>query len=513
DPAWLTNVGGTLFFAGDDGKAGSELWKSDGTAAGTLLVEDIDPGSKGSEPAYLTNVAGEVYFSASDGNGAGFHGTELWKSDGTATVMVKDINPGQQDSAPKYLNEYNGSLLFAADDGPGGYELWRSDGTQGETFMLKDINAHGSSFPIYFARLNPLFFLADDGAGFKLWRSDGTAEGTVKVGDVVPPSTGTGTGAGEGSSSEPSGGPTVGTVNAGDAVTPSTGTATGSSSVPSGGPANGPFSATPAPASGSQRTESGDWADPGAGLSATGLSGEISSFGLSGVTSNASASGTGVPAGTTSFTGSHTVKGLSLGGILNPGTGDTSDRGYAEANSDRATYPKSDPFVPSLAKVTLLGDGGFSIRSDMISLVVSHDMWLPPMAKWYLTIMSEGRYRPGSLPPGHERMIWDYLDFVRKRQAGDEPPLKDSELRLAWQWAEWRRQVIKQHGTSEVLPWNYFKGLSEAIMAFYGQKEGTKVEFSTAVNTLHQNVRNLTIIPLELPKENLPQALQESAVK
>ena len=43
-PASLTNVGGTLFFSADDGTHGSELWKSDGTAAGTVLVKDINPG-------------------------------------------------------------------------------------------------------------------------------------------------------------------------------------------------------------------------------------------------------------------------------------------------------------------------------------------------------------------------------------------------------------------------------------------------------------------------------------
>ena len=43
DPSSLTGVGGTLFFTADDGIHGRELWKSDGTKAGTVLVKDIDP--------------------------------------------------------------------------------------------------------------------------------------------------------------------------------------------------------------------------------------------------------------------------------------------------------------------------------------------------------------------------------------------------------------------------------------------------------------------------------------
>jgi ELWxxDGT repeat protein len=70
----LTNANGTLFFAGNDGTDGSELWKSDGTAAGTVMVKDINPGSFGSSPASLTLSGGHLFFTANDGT----HGVELW---------------------------------------------------------------------------------------------------------------------------------------------------------------------------------------------------------------------------------------------------------------------------------------------------------------------------------------------------------------------------------------------------------------------------------------------------
>src|SRR6202035_3431680 len=79
-PGNLTNVNGTLFFSATDGVNGLELWKSDGTAAGTVLVKDINQGSVNSNPGNLTNVNGTLFFSATDAT----HGQELWKSDGTS---------------------------------------------------------------------------------------------------------------------------------------------------------------------------------------------------------------------------------------------------------------------------------------------------------------------------------------------------------------------------------------------------------------------------------------------
>src|SRR5207248_3407933 len=86
-PRNLTNVNGTLFFGAYDGSNLWKLWKSDGTAAGTVVVNTL-----ARDPSNLTNVNGTLYFSADDGA----NGRELWKSDGTAagTTLVKDIYPG-----------------------------------------------------------------------------------------------------------------------------------------------------------------------------------------------------------------------------------------------------------------------------------------------------------------------------------------------------------------------------------------------------------------------------------
>lgn len=60
----LTAIGTTLFFSANDGTRGLELWKSDSTEAGTILVQDINPGAFSSNPRYLTAVGNTLFFRA-----------------------------------------------------------------------------------------------------------------------------------------------------------------------------------------------------------------------------------------------------------------------------------------------------------------------------------------------------------------------------------------------------------------------------------------------------------------
>jgi len=188
NPSSMANINGTLYFRAHDGVHGEELWRTDGTAAGTVMVKDINPGPAKSAPNDLTNVKGTLFFRA-----AGVSGNrELWRSDGTpeGTVVVKEIAPGNIGSNPENLINVNGNIYFTADatGTSTDVELWRSDGTSNGTVIVKDINPTGSSFPQFLTKVNDvLFFSADNGVdGFELWRSGGTANETAMVKDINP---------------------------------------------------------------------------------------------------------------------------------------------------------------------------------------------------------------------------------------------------------------------------------------------------------------------------------------
>jgi ELWxxDGT repeat protein len=171
----------------DDGTAtyDRELFRTDGTEAGTYRVKDINPGPAPSVPVEFVRWNNQLYFSATND----LYGAELWRTDGTGagTVQVVDLNPGPTGSEPEQftvadLSASGGgaALLFAAVDATHGFELFRSDGTEAGTVLIKDINPHGDSDPLSLTPFKGrVYFNADDGVhGREPWVTDGTEAGT-----------------------------------------------------------------------------------------------------------------------------------------------------------------------------------------------------------------------------------------------------------------------------------------------------------------------------------------------
>ena len=134
-PSNLIEFDGRLYFTANDGESGRELFVSDGTAEGTQLLVDLRPGSSnygynyGSNPANLVEFDGKLYFTANDG----INGNELFVTDGTAegTQLVADIDPGSSNygfsysSYPRELTVVGDELFFSADNDEVGRELFK----------------------------------------------------------------------------------------------------------------------------------------------------------------------------------------------------------------------------------------------------------------------------------------------------------------------------------------------------------------------------------------------------
>ena len=244
----LVGGGGLVYFTADDGTEGTELWRSDGTAAGTSMPRPLgaqDPVGS-SRPRRLTAIGDELWFTADDG---GLYGAEAWVASPTQAPYVRDVNPGPAGSSPgeflpftyaggetrvllvahepnygrevrinhpystssvyllhdvrpgagssnpRLLTSFGARFLFLADDGVHGEELFVSGGGLGAHALVSDVREGPGSSTASADRLvvvgGTAHFVADDGEhGLELWRSDGTEVGTRMVEDTFPGATG-----------------------------------------------------------------------------------------------------------------------------------------------------------------------------------------------------------------------------------------------------------------------------------------------------------------------------------
>lgn len=196
-PRHITPFGGGVIFSACQSAFGCEVWKSGGS--GTMMLRNIRAGSQSSFPEHFTVLGAIVLFAANDGTPSG--GEELWRTDGTTggTVLLKNINTApviseasaQGRAYPSDFVTIGTTAYFKARTETNGYELWRTDGTVGGTVMVRDLTPGSldgvfemGAAPSILAFDTQLFFMGrtSPGASWTPYVSDGTSSGTVSTG-------------------------------------------------------------------------------------------------------------------------------------------------------------------------------------------------------------------------------------------------------------------------------------------------------------------------------------------
>jgi ELWxxDGT repeat protein len=176
-PSDFVAFNGDLYFIADSSAGSRELWKSDGTTAGTVMIANFYPASGITSSLVVTH--GLLFFITG--------GTELWKSDGsTAGTTVVQTLATQAPTAAPSLFGLNGELYYSSNADGQGWQLWKTDGTLAGTALVRVLRPGGDAFPTNFVNVNgQLYFTAfvQTGSSIALWRSDGSSAGTEMVSD------------------------------------------------------------------------------------------------------------------------------------------------------------------------------------------------------------------------------------------------------------------------------------------------------------------------------------------
>ncbi len=179
-PDQLSPIGGIALFV----DAQNPLWRTDGTHDGTRKVYTWGGNDFGSTFLLnLTVVGRRVFFRVFQVDAIG---EELWVSDGTrrGTRVVTDLRPGRASSAPRRLTPDGDHLLFIANDGVHGRQLWRTDEKGRRTVRLTNLPAARIGAPVHCG--NAVYFAATDHRGRELWARSGHPAEVRRVVDLAP---------------------------------------------------------------------------------------------------------------------------------------------------------------------------------------------------------------------------------------------------------------------------------------------------------------------------------------
>jgi ELWxxDGT repeat protein len=175
NPGWITPVENRVFFSADDAIIGRELYVTDGTYDGTVLVTDIWPGADSSNPSNLTALGNRVFFVARDPA----KGIAVYVSDGTEAGTLRLMRRRSCGAANDALIAFGSQVVFAAKAADGvTCSLFVSDGTvEGTTVAVPSIRGFGQPM-LFNGRI--VFTTPNDSDGAELWKTDAALGGTTK---------------------------------------------------------------------------------------------------------------------------------------------------------------------------------------------------------------------------------------------------------------------------------------------------------------------------------------------
>jgi ELWxxDGT repeat protein len=188
---WNALNGKYIFSMLNAATVGRELYYTDGTAAGTSILKDINVGTGSS-------LLGSGDFNYCDGSSMYFVATtngntfELWKTNGTLAGTIKLSNIGSTANTVGHWNALNGKYIFSMlNAATVGRELYYTDGTAAGTSILKDINLGTGSSLLGSADFNysdgtTMYFVStSNGTTFELWKTNGTNLGTTSISNIM----------------------------------------------------------------------------------------------------------------------------------------------------------------------------------------------------------------------------------------------------------------------------------------------------------------------------------------
>lgn len=174
-PQAFAQVGAFTFFTARTSADGRELWRTDGSAAGTLRLTDLAPGPGEVPIAELRSTGSRLLFAVGDP----LLDQELWSSDGTVAGTRGLLRfGGPIVIAPGARSGSN--LVFVRD------ELWLSDGTAGGTRFVRTLGDFRHEVLDVEVLGNLWLFVRNE----HVWRTDGTGAGTRILGRSPNPHSG-----------------------------------------------------------------------------------------------------------------------------------------------------------------------------------------------------------------------------------------------------------------------------------------------------------------------------------